>query len=220
MVNVQVRRAALLARQGQLNEGRALLQALPARNPAEARAKVSAEVQLLRDNKQFQQAYDTLNGALAANPQDLDFMYDKAMMAEKLGRLDEMERLLRAAIAIKPDYHHAYNALGYSLADRNVRLPEARALILKALEFAPGDPYITDSLGWVEFRSGNFPEALRLLRQAYQDKPDAEIAAHLGEVWWMVGERTKAMAIWREGLALNAENETLLETLKRLRVKL
>ena len=220
MVNVQVRRAALLARQGQLNEGRALLQALPARNPAEARAKVSAEVQLLRDNKQFQQAYDTLNGALAANPQDLDFIYDKAMMAEKLGRLDEMERLLRAAIAIKPDYHHAYNALGYSLADRNVRLPEARALILKALEFAPGDPYITDSLGWVEFRSGNFPEALRLLRQAYQDKPDAEIAAHLGEVLWMVGERTKAMEIWREGLALNAENETLLETLKRLRVKL
>ena len=220
MVNVQVRRAALLARQGQLNEGRALLQALPARNPAEARAKVSAEVQLLRDNKQFQQAHDLLNEALAASPQDLDFMYDKAMMAEKLGRLDEMERLLRAAIAIKPDYHHAYNALGYSLADRNVRLPEARALILKALEFAPGDPYITDSLGWVEFRSGNFPEALRLLRQAYQDKPDAEIAAHLGEVLWMLGERTKAMEIWREGLALNAENETLLETLKRLRVKL
>ena len=220
MVSVQVRRAALLARQGQLNEGRALLQALPARNPAEARAKVSAEVQLLRDNKQFQPAYDILNQALAANPQDLDFMYDKAMMAEKIGRLDEMESLLRAAIAIKPDYHHAYNALGYSLADRNVRLPEARALILKALEFAPGDPYITDSLGWVEFRSGNILEALRLLRQAYKDKPDAEIAAHLGEVLWTVGERTKAMEIWREGLALNAENETLLETLKRLRVRL
>lgn len=220
MLSVQVRRAALLARQGQLNEGRALLQALPARNPAEARARISAEVQLLRDNKQFQPAYDVLQEALAASPQDLDFMYDKAMMAEKLGRLDEMERLLRATIAIKPDYHHAYNALGYSLADRNVRLPEARALILKALEFAPGDPYITDSLGWVEFRSGNILEALRLLRQAYQDKPDAEIAAHLGEVLWTVGERTKAMEIWKEGLALNAENETLLETLKRLRVRL
>jgi len=220
MVSVQVRRAALLARQGQLGEGRALLQALPARNPAEARARTSAEVQLLRDNKQFQPAYDVLNEALAASPQDLDFMYDKAMMAEKLGRLDEMERLLRATIAIKPDYHHAYNALGYSLADRNVRLPEARALILKALEFAPGDPYITDSLGWVEFRSGNVLEALRLLRQAYKDRPDAEIAAHLGEVLWTVGERTKAMEIWKEGLAMNAENETLLETLRRLRVRL
>ena len=220
MVNVQVRRAALMARQGQLDEGRALLQALPARNPAEARAKVSAEVQLLRDNKRFQAAYDILSEALAASPEDLDFMYDKAMMAEKLGRLDEMERLLRAAIAIKPDYHHAYNALGYSLADRNVRLPEARALIVRALELAPGDPYITDSLGWVEFRSGNVLEALRLLRQAYKDRPDAEIAAHLGEVLWTVGERTKAMEIWREGLSLNAENETLLETLKRLRVRL
>ena len=220
MVNVQVRRAALLARQGKLNEGRALLKALPARNPAEVRARISAEVQLLRDNRQFQAAYDLLAEALTGDPKDVDFMYDKAMMAEKIGRLDEMETLLRAAIAAKPDYHHAYNALGYSLADRNVRLPEARQLILKALEFAPGDPYITDSLGWVEFRSGNLPEALRILRQAYKDKPDAEIAAHLGEVLWMLGERTQAMVIWKEGMELNAENETLLETLKRLRVSL
>lgn len=220
MVGVQVRRAALLARQGRLDEGRALLQGLPGRNPAELRARVSAEVQLLREHKRFQAAYEVLATALAASPQDLDFMYDKAMVAEKLGRLDEMERLLRAAIAIKPDYHHAYNALGYSLADRNVRLPEARALILKALEFAPGDPYITDSLGWVEFRSGNYQEALRILRQAYKDKPDAEIAAHLGEVLWTLGERAQAMEIWREGMGLNAENETLLETLRRLRVPL
>ncbi len=220
MIGVQVRRAGLLARQGQLSEGRALLQALPERNAAEIRAKTSAEVQFLRENKQYQSAYDVLQTALAANPQDLDFVYDKAMMAEKLGRLDEMESLLRQAIASKPDYHHAYNALGYSLADRNVRLPEARQLILKALEFAPGDPFISDSLGWVEFRSGNVLEALRILRQAYKDKPDAEIAAHLGEVLWTVGERTQAMVVWKEGLALNAENETLLETLKRLRVRL
>ena len=220
MVNVQVRRAALLARQGKLDEGRALLKALPSRNPAEARAKISAEVQLLRENKQYQAAYDVLNTALAGDPGDLDFMYDKAMMAEKVGRLDEMERLLRAAIAAKPDYHHAYNALGYSLADRNVRLPEARQLILKALEFAPGDPYISDSLGWVEFRSGNYAEALRILRQAYKDKPDAEIAAHLGEVLWTMGDRAQALVVWREGMALNAENETLVETLKRLRVQL
>lgn len=220
VIGVQVRRAALLARQGQLNEGRTLLQALPGRNPAEVRARTSAEIQFLRDNKQYQAAYDLLQGALTATPQDLDFVYDKAMMAEKLGRLDEMEQLLRQAIAAKPDYHHAYNALGYSLADRNVRLPEARQLILKALEFAPGDPFISDSLAWVEFRSGNLLEALRILRQAYKDRPDAEIAAHLGEVLWAVGERTQAMVIWREGLALNADNETLLETLKRLRVRL
>ena len=220
MIGVQSRRAAIVARQGQLADARAMLRALPERNPADARAKVSAEVQLLRDLKQYQAAYDVLTDALAGAPEDLDFLYDQAMMAEKLGRLDEMERLLRMAIAAKPDYHHAYNALGYSFADRNVRLPEARQLILKALEFAPGDPFISDSLAWVEFRSGNLPEALRILRQAFKDKPDAEIAAHLGEVLWMVGERTQAIAIWKEGLALNAENETLLETLKRLRVRL
>jgi Flp pilus assembly protein TadD len=210
----------LLARQGKLDEARALIQGLPIRAPEDARMKISAEVQILRDNKQYQAAYDVLVQALADNPKDLDFQYDQAMMAEKLGRLDEMERLLRQAIAIKPDYHHAYNALGYSLADRNVRLPEARRLIVKALEYAPNDPFISDSLAWVEFRSGNHAKALSILQKAYQDKPDAEIAAHLGEVLWTMNQREQAKTIWREGLGLNAENETLLETLKRLRVSL
>lgn len=220
MVSVQSRRAAILARQGKLDEARAMIRALPEPSPADARLKVSAEVQLLRDNKQYQLAYDVLSEALAKVPKDLDFQYDQAMIAEKLGRLDEMERLLRQAIATKPDYHHAYNALGYSLADRNLRLPEARELILKALEYAPGDPFISDSLAWVEFRSGNLAEALRILKKAYQEKPDAEIAAHLGEVMWSLGQRDEAIAVWREGLGINAENETLLETIRRLRVNL
>jgi Flp pilus assembly protein TadD len=121
-------------------------------------------------------------------------------------------------IAAKPDYHHAYNALGYSLADRGIRLPEAKQLIEKALEFAPGDPYISDSLGWVEFRMGNKAEALRILDTAYKARPDAEIAAHLGEVLWSMGRRDRAQAIWKEGLLLNADSDTLQETLKRLRV--
>jgi Flp pilus assembly protein TadD len=131
-----------------------------------------------------------------------------------------MERLLRRIIAEKPEYHHAYNALGYSFADRNIRLSEARQLILKALEFAPGDPFISDSLGWVEFRNGNKAEAVRILQLAYKARPDAEIAAHLGEVLWSMGQRDQAMSIWREGAQLNADNETLTGTLKRLRVKL
>jgi Flp pilus assembly protein TadD len=220
MVNVQSRRASLLARQGNMAEARALIRGLPETSPADARLKVSAEVQLLRDNKQYQPAYDLLVEATKRYPADFDLVYDLAMMAEKIDNLPEMERLLRQVIAAKPDYHHAYNALGYSLADRNLRLDEARKLIVKALEFAPGDPYITDSLAWVEFRSGNLPEALRLLKQAYQDKPDAEIAAHLGEVLWVMGDQAQARSIWREGMSLNAENETLLETLKRLRVSL
>lgn len=220
MVRAQSRRASILARQGRLDEARKLLKSLPERNPEEARAKLTAEVQLLRDNKQNQAAYDLLAAASARDPKDHELIYDQAMLAEKLGRLDEMERLLRGVMAAKPDYHHAYNALGYSLADRNVRLPEAKKLIQKALEFAPGDPFITDSLGWAEFRMGNKAEAQRLLQGAFKQKPDAEIAAHLGEVLWSLGKREQATAIWKEGLQLNADNETLLETLKRLRVKL
>jgi tetratricopeptide (TPR) repeat protein len=218
-VRTQSRRADILARQGKVNEARELIRNLPERSPADARMKLSSEVQLLRDNKLYQQAYELLAEATRRNPKDYDLLYDQATLAEKLGKVDEMERLLRRIIAEKPEYHHAYNALGYSFADRNVRLGEARQLVMKALEFAPDDPFITDSLGWVEFRSGNSAEAARVLQKAYRARPDAEIAAHLGEVLWATGQRDQALAVWREGLQLNPENETLLETLKRLRAK-
>ena len=218
MIGAQSRRAAILAKQGKLEEGRELLRALPEKSPADARQKVMAEVQLLRDNRQYKTAYDLLSVKALADPTDYELLYDQATVAEKLGRMDEMERILRVIIAGKPDYQHAYNALGYSFAERKVRLPEARQLILKALELAPNDPFITDSLGWVEFQSGNLAEALRILQGAYDSKPDAEIAAHLGEVLWVTGKREQALTIWREGIALNAESETLVETLKRLRV--
>jgi tetratricopeptide (TPR) repeat protein len=220
LLAVQSRRASLLAKQGQLAEGRALLQALPERTPVEVRLKLTAEVQLLRDNKQYQTAYDLVAKSVAENPDDADLLYDQAMLAEKLDKLDDMERLLRKLIAIKPEYHHAYNALGYSLAERNLRLPEARDLIRKALEFVPNDPFIADSLGWVEFRMGNNDEALRVLDGAFKAKPDAEIAAHLGEVLWVLGQRDRATSVWKEGLQINSDNETLLATLKRLQVKL
>jgi Flp pilus assembly protein TadD len=170
----------------------------------------------LRDNKQYAQAYALLAEAVQRFPDDADLKYDQAMVAEKLGRLPAMERLLREVIAAKPDYQHAYNALGYSLADRNLRLPEARSLIRKALELTPDDPFIMDSLAWVEFRSGNLAEALRVLTRAYTARPDAEIAAHLGEVLWALQRRDDARKTWKEGLALNPENETLLDTMRRL----
>jgi tetratricopeptide (TPR) repeat protein len=218
LVAAQNRRASILARQGKMDEARKLLRALPERTPADARAKMMAEVSLLRDHKMYKPAYELLAQAAAGNP-DPDLLYDQAMMAEKLGDFGDMERLLRQVIAKKPDYHHAYNALGFSLAERNVRLPEAKQLIQKALEFAPGDPFITDSLGWVEFRMGNKAEALRILQAAYKQRPDPEIAAHLGEVLWSIGQRDQAQSVWREGMLLNGENETLLETLGRLKVK-
>ena len=131
-----------------------------------------------------------------------------------------MERLLRRVIALKPDHPHAHNALGYSLADRGLRLPEARALIQRALELSPGDPFITDSLGWVEFRLGNRDEAARLLRQAYAARPDTEIGAHLGEVLWSAGQHDEARRVWREVKTRDQANEVLRETLARLRVSL
>ena len=220
LMAAQNRRASILARQGKLEEARKLLRAIPERNAGDARMKLMAEIQLLREHKQYKPAYDLLGRAASQDKGDTDLLYDQAMMAEKLGDFADMERLLRQIVAAKPDYHNAYNALGYSLAERNTRLPEAKQLIQKALEYAPGDPFISDSLGWVEFRMGNKAEALRILETAYKAKPDAEIAAHLGEVLWSLGQRDRAQSIWREGMLLNNENETLLETIKRLRAKL
>ncbi|MBH1957578.1 MAG: tetratricopeptide repeat protein [Burkholderiales bacterium] len=220
LAQAQARRASILARQGKLEEGRRLLRELPERTPEEARLKLNAEVGLLREFKEYRQAHELLAQALAKTPEDTDLLYEQSMVAEKLGLLDEMERLLRQIIQLKPDYHHAYNALGYSLADRNVRLPEARELIRKAIEYAPADPFIKDSLGWVEFRMGNKLEAAQIFEAAYKAWPDAEIAAHFGEVLWSLGQRDRALAIWKEGQLINANNETLLETLKRLKIKL
>jgi tetratricopeptide (TPR) repeat protein len=219
-LEVQSRRASLLARQGKLAEARALIQGAPESEPGDARAKLIAEAGLLRDVKRWQDAYDVLGAANQRFADDSDLLYEQAMMAEKLNRLDDMERLLRRVIALKPESAHAHNALGYSLADRSQRLPEARALIQRALELSPGDPFITDSLGWAEFRLGNADEALRLLRKAYAARPDPEIAAHLGEVLWTTGKRDEARRVWREAKSRDAANDVLRETLTRLKAEL
>lgn len=215
----KLRRAFLLARQGQLDAARQLLRAHPERRPEDARAKWVAEAQLLRELKFYPEAFEVYQLALARFSDDTDLMYEQAMVAEKIDRLDEMERLLRRLIALQPSFHHAYNALGYSLADRNLRLDEAEALIRKAVELAPNDAYIQDSLGWVKFRQGHTERALEILRSAYQARPDAEIAAHLGEVLWSLNQRDEALRIWREGHLLKADNDTLRKTLERFQVK-
>jgi tetratricopeptide (TPR) repeat protein len=219
-LDVQARRASLLARQGKLAQARELIRRVPEKTPADARAKLLAEGQMLRDVKQWGEANTLLAKANLQFPDDVDLIYEQSMLLEKLNKLDDMERLLRRVIAIKPDHQHAYNALGYSLAERNVRLPEARTLIKKALDLSPGEPSITDSLGWVEYRLGNREEAVRLLRDAYRGQPDAEIAAHLGEVLWVSGQKDEARKIWREGRGKDAGNEVLRETLARLRIDL
>ena len=185
-LEVQTRRATLLARQGRVDDARDAVRRAPEREPGDARAKLVAEASVLREVKRWRDAFEVLGGAVQRFPGDTDLLYEQAMVAEKMDRLDEMERLLREVIAAKPDNAHAYNALGYSLADRGQRLPEARALIQRALDLTPGDPFITDSLGWVEYRMGNLDEALRLLRQAYASRPDVEIGARTATVCHLV----------------------------------
>ena len=219
-LEVQTRRASLLARQGKVKEARDLIRKAPEKTTEDARAKLLAEAQILRDVKQWGEANTVLAKANQRFPNDPDLLYEQSMMAEKLNRMDEMERLLRRVIELKPDHHHAYNALGYSLAERNQRLPEARDLIRKALDLAPGEPFITDSLGWVEYRLGNSQEALRLLRQAYRLRPDVEIGVHLGELLWVTGERDEARRVLREVRARDATNDVLRDTLARLKVDL
>lgn len=219
-LSVQARRAGVLARQGRLDEARRLVREGAAADNPEPRARLLAEAQVLRGVKQWQAAYDLLLAGLRQRPDDTGLMYELAMMAERIDRLDDMEALLRRSLALKPDDPQALNALGYALADRNQRLDEALALVSRAVQLAPTDPFIADSLGWVEFRRGNRAEALRLLRQSYGHRPHVEVAAHLGEVLWVEGQQEEALRVWRDGAAREGDNEVLRETLTRLRVSL
>lgn len=214
-VQLANRQANLLTQQGLLTEARAVLSQIPTRNAEQATRKTLVQSMWLRDNKLADEAYTLVKEALAAQPQNTDLMSELAMVNENLKRYDEMETVLRELMQRKPEDPHAYNALGYSLADRNLRLDEARQLIVKALTLAPHDAYIQDSLGWVAYRQGQLAEALEVLQAAYKSRPDAEIAAHLGEVLWVKGQRQQAGDIWREGLMLKSDNATLLETMKR-----
>lgn len=218
-IKLASRQADLLTQQGRLDEARQVLERIRANTPELAVRKALVQSQWLRDNKQVANAHALVQQALKSHPQNTDLMSELAMVNEKLKRFDEMEVLLRELMKRKPDDPHAFNALGYSLADRNIRLAEARQLIVQALQLAPHDPYIQDSLGWVAYRQGQFAEALQVLQTAYKAKPDAEIAAHLGEVLWVMGRRDEAAVIWREGLLLKSDNDTLTETLKRFHFK-
>jgi tetratricopeptide (TPR) repeat protein len=218
-LKVASRRAALLAQQGRKAEGLKVLEQVKVNNPQEAKLKALALSQWLREDKQIAEAFASIEKALAQFPADTELQAEMAMLCEKLGRFDQMESILRGLMKAKPNDAHAFNALGYSLADRNIRLNEARELILKAVQLAPRDPFIQDSLGWLEYRAGNVEEALRILEAAFKARPDAEIAAHLGEVHWRLGQYEKAGKVWREGLMLKADNETLLETLKQFKFK-
>lgn len=219
-ISATLRRAMLLAKAKDPEAARALLQQAEVRNDDDRAKLTVGEAQLLRDAGRLDDALRMVADALELNKNNIDLLYEHAMLAERAKQFDLMERELRKLIKVAPDNQHAYNALGYSFADRNLRLQEAFDLISKANQIAPNDPYILDSLGWVEFRLGRLEQALKTLQRAYEIKADAEIAAHLGEVMWKMGRQDEAKKLWRSANDKDPKNETLRATLQRLQIKL
>jgi len=214
-INAQARYAGILARQGKLADARRHLREASAQSSQQRVQLTQAEAQLLREANAYREAFELLGQALGELPDNPDLLYDHAMAAEKVNRLDVLEGNLRKLIGIRPDHAHAYNALGYTLADRNQRIEEAYQLIDTALKLAPEDPFIMDSMGWVLYRMGRNQEGLDYLQRAFKQRPDPEIAAHLGELLWVLGERDEAKRIWAEALKEHPKNEVLQATVKR-----
>lgn len=219
-VNATIKRAQLQAKAGKLDEARKLLNEADVNNDDERVKLIIGEAQLLKESGKLGDATRLIEDALELYKNNIDLLYELAMLAEKNQQFDLMESTLRKVIQLAPDSQHAYNALGYSLADRNLRLQEAHDLIKKALSLAPEDPFIMDSMGWVEFRLGRLERAEELLRRAFAIKADPEIAAHLGEVLWVLGREEEAKKLWRNAGGKDSKNDTLKSTLKRLQVKL
>ena len=217
LVPARARQAALLAQAGKLDEARTLLAFTHGENDAQNIRLIQAQAELMREGKKPQEVFDILSEGIKRYPDSADLLYDHAMAAEKLDKLDVLEADLRRVIVLRPDDAQAYNALGYTLADRTDRLAEAIVLLDKALTLAPEDPFILDSVGWAQYRSGNLTRAQEYLERAYKVRPDPEIAAHLGEVMWARGLRDEAGKLWQTSLQTHPQNEVLLETLHRLK---
>jgi tetratricopeptide (TPR) repeat protein len=211
----QLRVARLLADRGEVDTALVRLHEAKPRNAQEKSQLLTAEAQLLRDAKRPREAFALLSNELAQQPADPELLYETALLAEKIDRIDLLEKHLRRLIELKPDSAQAYNALGYSYADRNIRLPEARTLIEKALSLLPDDPFVLDSLGWVLYRQGDLAGARAQLERAYSLRNDPEIAAHLGEVLWMQDRRDEARRLWRDAANRSPGNDVLADALKR-----
>jgi tetratricopeptide (TPR) repeat protein len=214
-ISAHTRYAVVLARQGKLAEARTHIKQLTAQNDTQRVQIVQAEAQLLREVRAFRESFDVLKSALDQDPNQPELLYDVALAAEKVDMIDVLETNLRKLLQMKPDHAQAWNALGYTLADRTDRLSEARGYIEKALKLSPDDPFILDSMGWVLFRQGNHQEGQDYLQKAFTQRPDPEIAAHLGEVMWVRGNKSEAEKMWRDSLKDNPENEELQKAIKR-----
>ena len=211
----KLRIGAMYGKQGQLAKAQRYLAGLNAVTKDQKIQLTQAEAQLLRDAGDDSGAYRLLAKHLADQPDTPDLIYDFAMVAEKLDKVDEAEAKLKHLVSLRPDDAQALNALGYTLVDRTPRVDEGLSFIRRAHELSPDDPYILDSLGWAYYRLGRFDDAERFLQKAFAGRADAEIAAHLGEVLWRRGEHDKARRVWKAQLDMTPDNRMLKETIER-----
>jgi len=216
-LDAQVRLGVLLARQGRIDQARQHLQSVETSNTKDQVRLFLVEAELLADAGRYADALAVQDLALSEFPDDVDLLYARAMLAEKMNRLDLLERDLRAILAREPNHVQALNALGYTLADRTDRYQEAHDLVARALAQRPDDYYILDSMGWVLYRMGRNEEAVVYLRRAVAESGgDAEVAAHLGEVLWVMGDQAGARAVWEAALQRKPGDKRVTEVMQRL----
>lgn len=217
-LNSQIRIIVINARNGQMDEARSLIDTLKQQRPAQRLRLYLVEGEVLTEHEKYKEAFEVYSRALSEFPDNNDLLYARSMAAEKLDMLDQMEQDLRSILARNPNNAEALNALGYTLADRTTRFQEALDLVSRALELRPADYFIVDSLGWVYFRLGNFGESIKYLRRALDMKLDLEVAAHLGEVLWVTGDKESAREVWQKALSANpkGKKQLILEVMRRL----
>ena len=215
----QVALAQLRISQGKFDEAVEGIAEARKRNPAQAESLFLLEGELLAKNGQLKRALDLFDEGIRFLPKSINLLYSRAMVHERLDSISGLENDLNRILDLQPDNAAALNALGYTLADRSQRLKEAEKLINKAYELDNNDPAIMDSMGWVQYRLGNYEKAVEYLRMAYEKFPDQEIAAHLGEVLWVMGQREEAKSVWGSALEKAPDSEVLRETMERLKNK-
>lgn len=216
-IDARMSSLSALVKLNRLPEARERLAELRMAMPARRVRLYLIEGELLSDARLYGEALDLFSEALTVLPGNLELLYARAMIAERIGRLDLMESDLLKLLAIKPDDASALNALGYTLAEQTERYEDADKYLQKAIALRPNDPAVLDSFGWLQFRTGRFEQALVYLRRAYELNNDAEIAGHLGEVLWSIGQKGEAKTIWREASERSPNSEYILELKSRFK---
>ena len=215
-LEAKFRLAQITADSGKLEQALELLQELRKQHPDHTTQTLLMEAELLRENNMRQRAIKLMNDGLAQDPDNHQLLYNRAMLAVDLKDIVQTEKDLRRVIELAPDHAHAYNALGYTLADETDRYEEAKELIEKAYAMLPNDVAIIDSMGWVHFKLGNYDEAQKYLLRALKMRKDPEIASHMGQLLIAIGKKKEAKEFLQRALDQFPESEIIIKILKQL----